>query len=215
MALVVQSSDPQTLQAIWDRITREIHRDDLQTEIESAVGTAIRYYRSSRFEFNERQATFSTVPYQETYEAPEIPSDIGQIDTMRATINGRLMVLEPWTFQYLQNISTTQNTSGQPWGWAWYAKKIFFYPIPNQDYTILISYQQRKDAPVDADDASTVWTNDAQDLIVNCSKKLLYRDVIQDPDNAQICHAAEMESLGILKNESVQLQEEGALSPGW
>ncbi len=203
------------LAALKTRIAYEINRTDLTTAIATAISTAIRYYRSSRFEVNEQQATFDTVAGQESYTTATIPNDIGQIDTIRATINGRLMVLEPWTFQRLQNISTTQNTEGQPWGWAWYAQKIFFYPIPDTVYTILVSYQQRKDAPANDADASTIWTNDAQDLINYSAQKILYRDVIKSPEDFATALDAEREALRVLKLESLNLQDEGGLTPNW
>ena len=205
------------LATLKTRIATELHRSDLTSQIADAINTAIGYYRSRRFEFNELQASFSTVANQESYAGGVggVPSDIGQIDTLRATINGRLMVLEPWTFEYLQNISTTQNTSGQPWGWAWYAQRIFFYPIPNQIYTILVSYQQRKSAPASDTDGTTIWTNQAEPLIRACAKRLLARDVMYDDELEAAQARAEKEALAILLQESANLQDEGSLAPNW
>jgi hypothetical protein len=203
------------LATLKTRVAFELNRTDLTSAIADAINSAIKFYRSSRFEVNEQQATFNTVAGQESYTTATIPDDIGQIDTLRATINGRLMVLEPWTFEYLQNISTTQNTEGQPWGWAWYAQKIFFYPVPDSVYTILVSYQQRKDAPANDSDSSTIWTNDLEPIIRARAKKLVARDVMYDDELAARCTMAEAEELRMLKLESLHLQDEGGLVPNW
>lgn len=205
------------LATLKTRIASELHRTDLTTSIADAINTAIGYYRSRRFEFNEIQASFNTVVSQEAYAigVGGVPSDIGQVDTVRCTINGRLMVLEPWTFEYLQEVATTQNTSGQPWAWCWYAQKIFLYPVPNQVYPILISYQQRKAAPTVDTDATTIWTNQAEPLIRACAKKLIARDVTYDNELFAAQKDAEAEALNVLLQEAMNLQDEGGLVPQW
>ena len=45
-----------------ERIARELHRPDLTNEIKDAIKTAIRFYSSQRFVWNEYQWSFSTEP---------------------------------------------------------------------------------------------------------------------------------------------------------
>jgi hypothetical protein len=206
---------PGSLAVLKARVASELHRSDLTDEIADAITTAINYYRSHRFEFNEQQASFVTVAGTESYGSNVIPDDIGQIDSVRMTVNGRLVVLEPLLFKELQALSTTTNTNGQPSYYAWYASHLFFYPIPDAAYTTLVSYQQREDAPLSDSDTATIWTNQCEALIRHCAKKLLRRDVMQDYEGAQASEAAEAEALGVLKRESIQLQDEGGLAPNW
>jgi hypothetical protein len=134
-----------SLTTLKARIATELNRSDLTTPIADAITTAIRFYRSKRLEFNEKQTSFNTVADQESYTSGDtgFPTDIGEIDSVRMTINGRLVVLEPKNFNELQAISTTTATSGYPAYWAWYAQKLFFYPIPNGVFSTLVSHQQR------------------------------------------------------------------------
>jgi hypothetical protein len=203
------------LAALKTKIASEIDRDDMTTEIAAAISTSIAYYRSSRFEFNELQASFSTVAQQESYTTSVIPTDVGQIDSLRITVNGRLVVLKPVNFNRLQELATTTNGYGQPGYWAWFASKLFLFPTPDAIYSVLISYQQRKAAPANDADGTTVWTNAAEPLIRACAKKIIYRDVTKDPALFAAAQQAETEALQVLKNESMQLQDEGGLEPHW
>lgn len=203
------------LSALKTRIASELHRSDLTTHIASAITTAITYYRSHRFEFNEHQANFTTVASQESYTTSTIPSDIGEIDSLRITVNGNRYLLDPIPFAELQAASTTTTLVGPPTKYAFYSQQIFLNPIPNDAYVVQVSYQQRKDAPSGDSDGTTVWTNQAEALIRACAKKLVCRDVMYDNAGFQRNQAAEMEALEVLKRESMQLQDEGGLAPNW
>lgn len=200
------SADLATLKA---RIADEINRTDLTSQISNAITSAIAKYRSWRFEVNEQTATFSTAASTESYAAPTLPSDIGEIDSIRMTFNGRRMVLKPMNFLQMQALATSTSTNGQPSYWSWYAQTLYFYPIPDAIYSTLIAYQQRKAAPASDSDTSTIWTNQAEALVRHCAKKLLYRDVVKDANNAQAAEIAEREALTVLENESIQLQDDG------
>jgi hypothetical protein len=206
-----------SLTTLKARIATELNRADLTTPIADAITTAIRFYRSKRLEFNEKQASFNTVADQESYTSGDtgFPTDIGEIDSVRMTINGRLVVLEPKNFNELQAISTTTATSGYPAYWAWYAQKLFFYPIPNGVFSTLVSHQQRKAAPANDADTSTVWTNDAEPLIRARVKKMICRDNTFDADGFARAQQAEDEAFEMLNNESRLLQDQGGLAANY
>jgi len=203
------------LTALKTRIASELHRSDLTTEIANAISTAIRLYRSKRFEVNEQQATFATVADQEAYTTATIPDDIGQIDSLRITVDDTRTVLGQKTFLDLQAMSTSATLTGQPSHWAFYMQKVFLYPIPDAAYTILVSYKQRKDEPSSDGDSSTIWTNQCEPLIRACAKKLICRDVMYDDAGYQRNKDAELEALSVLLDESIELQDEGGLRPNW
>lgn len=205
----------ESLTTLKARIASELHRDDLTDEIDDAINTAISYYRSHRFEFNEKQTAFNTVASQEAYTVATIPSDIGQLDTVRITVSGNRYLLEPTSLARLQELSVTTTTTGAPSRYAFYAQQLYLNPIPDAIYSVLVSYQQRKAAPSSDADTSTVWTNEAEALIRACAKKLLCRDVIYDNEGFQRNQVGEGEALAVLKNESIQLQDEGGIQPNW
>lgn len=192
------------------RIASELHRSDLTTQIASAITTAIAFYRSSRFEFNQTQASFNTAASQEVYTTATFPDDVGQIDDLRVTVNGRRVDMEPVGFKTLQRISTSTATLGTPSMWAWYAQQLYFYPIPDAIYSVSISYQQRKDAPTVDSDGATIWTNQCEALIRACARKIIARDFTYDEAEFQRMQGAEAEALSVLKRESRQLQDDGS-----
>jgi hypothetical protein len=205
------------LTALKARIASELHRSDLTAAIASAITTAISYYRSKRFEFNELQASFNTVADQESYTSGDtgFPTDLGEIDTIRITVSGTRYLLAPVSFAELQALSTTTTATGRPTRFSWYAQTLFMNPIPDAVYSVLVSYQQRKSAPAYDGDTSTVWTNQCEALIRACAKKLICRDVTRDAQGFQAAQAAEAEALAVLERESLQLQDEGGLAPNW
>ena len=206
-----------SLTTLKARIANELNRTDLTSEIASAITTAIRYYRSRRFEFNELQASFNTVASQEAYATGDTgyPTDIGEIDTLRITVSGNRYLLEPIPFAELQTLSTATTLVGRPTRYAFYTQKLFLNPIPDGVYAVQMSYQQRKSAPANDADTSTVWTNDAEPLIRACAKKFICRDVTSDPDGFMRNKNAEEEALDVLLRESRQLQDKGGIAPNW
>lgn len=192
-------------------IASELSRTDLTTEIAAAISTAIAQYRSKRFEFNELSASFNTVADQESYTSGDtgFPTDLGQIDSIRVTVDGNRYLLEPLAFEELQARSITTTYTGAPTAFAWYGQKLYLNPIPDAVYATLVSYQRRKAAPANDADTSSVWTNEAEALIRHCAKKLIRRDKMKDPAYV-LCQEAENEALAVLMGESLQLQDDGS-----
>jgi hypothetical protein len=206
-----------SLTTLKARIATELNRSDLTTEIAAAITTAITYYRSKRFEFNELAASFNTVASQEAYTSGDtgFPTDLGQLDTARITVSGVRDPLRPIGYAKLQELSSTTTATGAPSAYAWYGQKLYFYPIPDGVYAVLLSYQQRKAAPSSDADTTSVWTNQAEALIRHCAKKLVRRDRMKDPGYVQSAEA-EAEALSVLMNESLQLQDDGSgLQANW
>jgi hypothetical protein len=201
-----------SLTTLKARVASELHRSDLTTQIASAITSAIAFYRSKRFEFSQKQTSFNTVADQESYTSGDtgFPTDIGQIDVVRITQSGQRIVMKPIAFSELQALSANTSLTDVPSRYAWYAQKLFLYPIPDGVYAIQISHQQRKAAPSSDDDTTTVWTNDVEALIRARAKKLICRDVTYDTEGEQKNERAEMEAFGMLMSESSQLQDDGS-----
>jgi hypothetical protein len=100
--------------------------------------------------------------------------------------------------------------------YAWYAQRLFLYPSPDAVYSVLLSHQQRKTAPANDSDGTTIWTNQCEALIRHRAKKLIYRDVARNREAAADAEVAEAEELARLLGESMQLQDDGSgLEPQW
>jgi hypothetical protein len=206
-----------TLTTLKARIATELHRDDLTSEIASAITSAIALYQSKRFEFNEKQASFNTVASQQSYTSGDtgFPTDIAQIDKVRVTVSSRYVYPTPKTFNELTAMTSASTDTGPPdVHWAWYAAKLFFYPIPDAVYSVQLSYLQRKAAPSSDADDTTIWTNQCGDLIRHCAKRIVARDYMYGK-NEVLFARGEQEALATLRGESAQLQEGGGLAPSW
>ena len=189
------------LATLKSRIALDIHRSDLTAQIGYAIADAVTHYQSNPFEFLEAIETFSTVAGTEFYSDLD---DIGSIDEVKVTVNGRKVVLEPWTYGYMESISTTTNTQSQPWAWAWYAGQMRLYPVPDAAYTITVSFKKQYGVP-SSDNDSNVWTTEAEALIRAAAKKRLYRDVMRDTEGAAMAESAENEALANLTSDTNRL----------
>lgn len=185
--------------AMQDRIADELDRTDLTTQIQKAIKTSIQKYERKRFYFNEaRSLTFNTVDGQEFYtsaDASSIPNLLF-IDNVKLTISGSDKIdLEPRQYselEYLSNNST--NDEGQPTAYAYYAKQLRLYPIPDAAYAVRISgVFSLSELSATAD--TNAWMVDAEALIRSRAKRELLTHVIRDAEGAAAMAQAEAEEL--------------------
>lgn len=187
-----------TLAILKARVADELNRNDLTNQIGYAVNDAIALYQTRRFRFNQTRATFSTTAGTEFYTTSVIPTDIVEVDSLRITVNGRMVILDKWSYLQMDEIATTTNTRGQPRAWSWYANQIRLYPVPDATYTLTISYLQRIAAPA-SDTDSNVWTDEAASLIRHSAKRMIYSDVLMNQGDAAAC--AQSEGLEVRRHQ--------------
>lgn len=207
-----------SLTTLKARVASELHRTDLTSDIATAISSAILEYRSQRFEFNQAQSAFNTVANTQSYTTGDtgFPTDIAQIDYVRATVNSQYVAVEPTTYEEIRALTTSTSVTGSPIKWAWYALKLWLYPIPDAVYSVQLSYLQRKAAPSSDGDDTSVWTNEAGDLICANAKKRVARHVMFDDELAKRCEIEETSAFAVLAGESGQLQNTGSgLAPNW
>lgn len=194
-----------TLAQLKAQIATDLVRNDLTTDIASAVSDAIAEYQTSRFAFNQAQATFDTVAGTEYYDSATIPTDIAQIDNVRLTGNGLTAPLQSANFAWMEAISTNTSIRGRPGWFAWYAEKIRLYPIPDAVYTVTISYHQKIAAPAN-DAASNEWTTEANELIRLSAMRRLMRGKLRDYEGARTILEDEQRAYLRLKREARMLE---------
>jgi hypothetical protein len=93
------------------------------------------------------------------------------------------------------------------------AQQISFSPIPNTTYTITIVGAAKLAAPATDGEASNKWMTDAERLIRQCAKRVLYQDIILDSDAAAACLAGEQEAYDVLKAASASMNKNGFIQP--
>lgn len=155
---------PLTYGDMQDRIEAELHRDDLISGnyAQNAIKAAIKHYERERWYFNEEVATTVTVAGTASYS---LPSDFMAMDSVKVTVNGSKLRMEPMTFQEMDaRDDGSASTRGVPQWWCIYENQLRLYPVPDAVYTITESYQKRL-TELSADADTNAWVDDLEELI--------------------------------------------------
>lgn len=174
-----------TLLELKTRIATDLTRDDLTSQIASAVSDAIKFYARERFWFNSsRNLTFTTVPGQIAYGAADLAAipALLRIDAMFLPQNQSILPLdryEPVDFELLNNATTG---GGRPTAFTYVDQTIRLWPTPNAAFVMRLHAHLRLPTATDAD--TNAWTDDAEELIRSHAKLLLYLDLLEDDQGA-------------------------------
>lgn len=158
--------------------------------IQNAVQTAISKWEREPFYFNEAYTTsdagvgtpfFTTVLAQEIYTVADGPliGTAPETTVLHVLINSNRYQMTPRTWRYIDGISTNNKWTAQPTDWAYYAKQIRLYPVPDAAYPVTATQTLRQTA-LSADGDANCWTQDAYDLIRTEAKLILAREVLFD-----------------------------------
>ena len=203
-----------TFGIMQDRIADELARTDLTSQIAKSIQTAIRHYERERFFFNETQSTLTTSIDQEYYAESDFATApaIVEIDSARITVNGSNYTLIRRDFDYIDQIATNADLTGDPTDYAYYNKKIRLYPIPDAARVIVVSHVT-KPATLSATTDTNAWMTDAEEMIRMKAKADLFYNVIRNPEEAQVCERAARMAHDSLWMETVQRISSGKIRP--
>ena len=190
-----------TLLDLKTRIIAEMVRDDLSDDLADQllihIQRACEYYSDEKFWFNSIIASAVTVAGTATVD---VPATMRRVD--RVSIPAYYTDLVEVTLGDLR----ADTTQGVPAGYAYYNDALKFYPVPDAVYTLSLQGLAKVAAPaIDAD--TSIWTNEAQDLIVARTKMTLYRGQFRDTEGTQLAIAETQESFGKLKRETARRLE--------
>lgn len=150
-----------TLGTMVDRIADELSRDDLKTQTEFAIRSAVNTYGGERWWFDEVAAvTLTLTPNVEFYS---LPDDFERLDVFSVIIGGNLLDVDQ---QHFDTISTWQTSRvfGQPTDFAIYGSQLDIYPIPNDTFLTVLSYVQT---------ASTLTTTTCTNAFMTYGEELI------------------------------------------
>ena len=179
-------------------IATELRRSDLTSEIATAIVDAVEELSSERFDWNvSRDITLSTVASTEFYTNSDWSisttsagktvstfDEIIHIDGMWVRIGGNDYKVKPRPDSYLQDLSKTSPTTGQPYYYSYYNNQWRFYPVPDQVYSVRMAAHYVLPAlSDDADDQP--WTNFARTLVKSRAKALIAVHRLHDEALAQ------------------------------
>ncbi len=171
--------------------------------IENAIASSIAKWEREPFYFNEiyngSTPFFTTVAGQELYTETDSSAIASSpyIYSLHALISANRYPLTKQTWQDIEDWSVNPAARGQPSDWAYLARTIRLYPIPDRAYPIRASRlrivsnefildQSLLDGPdVLAPSDGNAWTQDGYDLIRSEAKLILAEEVLHDDALAQ------------------------------
>lgn len=185
------------------RIIDELANDGALTtaQVNYAIADTIKVYERRPFWFNQTTGTFSTVANQENYTSADLTAipDIVQIIASTLTYNSIKYSLKPLDYLTIDD-SQDGSVVTRPEYFAYYAESIRLYPIPDQVYTVTLSYIQRFTALSDDTDENA-WTNEAEELIRQGAKRRIALNYFHAEDVAARIAPQEQEALAALMAE--------------
>lgn len=175
------------------KIANELSRNNLEAEIKDAINTAIEFYASERFWFNQTRAvTFNTVAGQRAYgiAAEDDIENMSRIDAVLQTQNSSIVEIGRISPLDMDLLHTPNSQDARPSCWAWIGDEIHFWPTPDAVYATRMIGVKRY-AVLAGDNDENPWLTYAANLIRYAAKRILYADIIRDTDQAGIAAMAE------------------------
>lgn len=204
-----------TLATMKSRIASELARDDLTSQIASAISDAIAFHEVERFWFNQtRTITFDTVSSQVAYTSSDnqyIPYII-RLDRLFFDETGQIYDLdryEPQDFEFISNNSTT---TGRPTAYTYTDSTIRIWPTPDAAYSMR-AYAHYKLTSISADGDTNAWTTEAEELIRTAAKLRIYLDVTKDYEAAAAMQAKIQPLIDRLSSETSSRLSTGRITP--
>lgn len=206
-----------TLGEMVARIREDIDRGtDFDTRIKRAIVDAIHFYRGSRLGFNLKRA-YATLTSGNEYVS--LPTDWIEADLLRLDQANRRDVLNEVTYDAMDERNQYALDRGVPCEYAIQHRTLRFYPIPDQTYTLMFSFQyELKDVSVSAaDDATNGWLEDGEELIRKHAMSELYVLYIDGPESIAKGKLLRMECsdqiLPVLESLAGREQSSGRIKP--
>ena len=170
------------------RILNDPTRPSLTAEVAAAVTEAIAFSATTRFWFNEvLDETITTVAATASYP---IPANLRRLLRAEVTISGqRNQLCGTMGWDEYRDLTASGANTGQTTDLCFYGANLYPYPIPNDAWTLSLSYcSSLGDLANDA--ASNAWTTEAEPLIRARAKYDILVNVIRDmtgeADRAQV-----------------------------
>lgn len=206
-----------TLTVLKARIADDLDRTDISSQIASAITDAIEHYKNDRLFFNEtRSSTFVTVAAQSRYtvaDDTDIPLwfDLDAVFMTDSTREIDMAQYDPVQMEYL--LGQTSPGSGLPYAYAYFDSSFWFYPVPDDVYTVRPMGAIEKAAPASDGETGNVWMTEAFELIRCRAKVYLAAHVINDPNLAMIMTQAEQSALERLQRKTSKRIATGRIEP--
>jgi hypothetical protein len=185
------------------RIISELHLEGMSrtADVISSINSAVDFYRPELFWFNEGETSFNLTATA-MVSLPAFIPDAVRIDTLQVVENGTTYHLDPTSWNELEEIDRNDHT-GTPNTYAIHHRMLRFYPSNDVTRTVNVSWAGRITMTA-SNSSSTVWTNDAEELIRTHAKVDLCESLLRDYEQADRLSMRLARILNQLMSETVK-----------
>lgn len=172
-----------TLATLKTRIADEIDRDDLTSQVETALLDAIDHYADMNLAFNEQRQTVSTTA--DTI-AVTVPTGLRRETGIWIDVSGNDYALEKVSLEFIEELHAATDTTGQPTYYAYLDGTFRLWPTPGQAYTLtVVGVYDESALSADGDTNSFTTDRTAARMVVSWAKRYLAQNVTYDAEMAQ------------------------------
>lgn len=162
--------------------------DGILDNIGDCINTAIRFYERKPFWFN--QAYTESLTLAEGDNSLSLPSTFKNQLMVRVQVNGLWSGesdgFKGKSLQELKaNLSTDPNATGRPRYWAILGNTLYVDRLADANYTIGLQHVYGDASYPSADGDTSIWFDEARDLIRYYAAGLLYQDYLHAEEKAQ------------------------------
>ena len=184
-----------TYQIMRARIADELARDDLTSQIQDAIKSAIAFYQNETFWFNQALDTStSTVTASQSYN---LPSDFLFSSMLESTESSTRSEVEPVSWRRFRELDNNSD-QGSPLYYTLFGDGYRLWPTPDKTYSMELSYTKML-ATLSASTDTNAWMTHGEMLIRGRAKADLLTNVIRDFDEAAAMKLLELEALRRLR----------------
>jgi hypothetical protein len=200
------------------RIADEMANDGALTtnQINNAIQSAIKAYEREEWWFNVRSVFFNTITNGEIYGSSPLDTFNDMID-VKAISSGAgandkrpLRAVDNSFIEDVQDGSVT----GEPEYYTRVANRLRFYPIPNAEYRVNLTYVYKL-ATLINDGDTNAWVDECEELIRNGAKRRIALEILQADDLAARFATLEREIYDRLRRENRLRQPQQQLRVNW
>lgn len=190
--------------ALW------IKRDDLTSEIKSAILKAIAHYTLEEWPWTEARST-SLVTVDGT-KTVAVPSDFGTDLAVHITVSSTTYELPRRNQKEMERLHSSTTAEGQPSCYSVWTELLWFYPIPDGAYTLTLLYYKDLTALVNSSDTNE-WTDLGEELIEARATWWLAARTLRDPELAMSAKETELEAYQNLRARMTVRKSSGRITP--
>lgn len=210
-----------TLATMKDEIADDLDRDDLTSQIDTAITRAIKHFRDVPFWFAEtRNLTITTVADTTSYASFDSGSDVDDVaDVMKvrgvfSNESGQLSTLSWITAEAWELMNDNSASTGEPYYWTITEDMLRVYPVPDDDgYTLRLHAYVRRAAPASDSETGNVWMTHAYELIRAEAKRRLAVNVLRDNELSALMERERQREFDDLIAESNKRVGTGRIRP--